>query len=62
MKDLKRMLMIALMLGVTSIGAFAQEQKPPKPKPPDIEAGKKREPQPSNRGQEPKKGDDKKKP
>jgi hypothetical protein len=61
MKDLKRMLLIAVMLCIPTIGAFAQEQKPPKPKPPDIEVKEKKPPQ-DNRGQEPKKGDDKKKP
>lgn len=66
MKDLKRMLLITAMLCITSIGAFAQEQeqKPqtPKPKPPDIVVQNKNRPAPDNKNQEPKKGDEKKKP
>lgn len=49
MKDLKRMIVMAVMLCIPAISAFAQEQKPPKPPPPDIEAKQKPGPPPGNR-------------
>jgi membrane protein involved in colicin uptake len=61
MKDLKRMLVIAVMLCVPSISAFAQEQKPPKPPPPDIVEKPKEKPPPDNRDNGQKKGGDEKK-
>ena len=65
MKDLKRMLLIAVMLCIPSIGAFAQEQK--KPTPPVIVAKPKDSPPPERdkgNDQQKKGGDDnnKKKP
>jgi hypothetical protein len=67
MKDLKRMLLTAMMLCIVSVGVFAEGQrdKPPPPKPPPpvvVVAPKPDRPPNNNGGQGEKKGDKKGRP
>jgi hypothetical protein len=59
MKNLKRMLMTAMMLCIVSVSAFAQKDQkppPPKPDPPRVVVAPKPDPPPNNNGGGEKKG------